>query len=122
MAGSRQTFERGVQMERAALAHLQQHGLQLLAQNWRSSAGELDLVMQDGDCLVFVEVRYRRTARFGSATESVDHRKQQRLARAASAFLCSQPRFQQAACRFDVIAISGDSPPQLEWIRHAFHL
>ncbi|WP_095096373.1 YraN family protein [Pseudomonas sp. Irchel 3A5] len=112
----------GREAETRALQHLQQQGLQLIAQNWLCKRGELDLVMLDGDTVVFVEVRYRRHSTWGGALESVDFRKQQKLVLAAQLFLQSDTRWADAACRFDVIAIEGDprGGPPLNWIKHAF--
>ena len=112
----------GREAETYALRYLQQQGLQLIAQNWLCKRGELDLVMLDGDTVVFVEVRYRRHSAWGGALESVDLRKQQKLVLAAQLFLQNETRWADAACRFDVIAIEGDpaSGPPLNWIKHAF--
>lgn len=106
-----------------ALTHLEEHGLRLLERNWRCRLGELDLVMLDGDTLVFVEVRYRRHAAWGGAEASVDARKRGRLAAAAQVFLQQQPRWAQRPCRFDVVAIAPAEPStaaRLNWIRSAF--
>lgn len=112
----------GREAETRALQHLQQQGLQLIAQNWLCKRGELDLVMLDGDTVVFVEVRYRRHSAWGGALESVDFRKQQKLVLAAQLFLQSETQWADAACRFDVVAIEGDprGGPPLSWIKHAF--
>ncbi|MET0611250.1 YraN family protein [Pseudomonas caspiana] len=112
----------GREAETRALQHLQQQGLQLIAQNWLCKRGELDLVMLDGDTVVFVEVRYRRHSAWGGALESVDFRKQQKLVLAAQLFLQNETRWADAACRFDVVAIEGDplGGPSLNWIKHAF--
>jgi putative endonuclease len=105
--------------ENLARDHLQQQGLRLLAQNWSCRGGELDLVMLDGDTVVFVEVRYRKHAAWGGALESVDARKRQRLILAAELFLQRENRWGKQPCRFDVVAISpGDSG--LNWLRNAF--
>ena len=91
--------------------------------NYRCRAGEIDLVMHDGDTLVFVEVRYRRRKRFGSGAESVDRVKQHRIIRAASRYLQQHPRWADNVCRFDVVSLSGDEgDPEIEWIKHAFEL
>ncbi|WP_160083454.1 YraN family protein [Pseudomonas sp. 8AS] len=103
--------------ETQARDHLLRHGLRLLAQNWRCRGGELDLVMLDGDTVVFVEVRYRRHAAWGGALESVDSRKQQRLIHAAQHFLQQESRWARQPCRFDVIALA---PTQLDWLKNAF--
>ncbi|MFF7705760.1 YraN family protein [Pseudomonas sp. NPDC007930] len=112
----------GREAEATALAHLRQHGLQLLAQNWRCRGGELDLVMLDSDTVVFAEVRYRQHRQWGGALESIDPRKRDRLILAAQHFLHEQPRWAEQPCRFDVIAIEGNDParPGLNWVKHAF--
>lgn len=77
--------------------------------------------MSVGEELIFVEVRYRRGARFGSAAESVDARKQQRLIRAAEDFLVRHPQFANHPCRFDVMALYGEADaPGCDWIAGAF--
>jgi putative endonuclease len=116
------TQQRGDAAEAQARQYLEQHGLRLLAQNWRCRVGELDLVMLDADTVVFVEVRYRRHSAWGGAAESVDARKREKLNRAAQHFLQQEARWAKYPCRFDVIAINADSqaPAQLDWIQNAF--
>jgi putative endonuclease len=109
--------ERGVAAETAALAWLERRGLKLLARNWRCRWGELDLVMQDGDCVVMVEVRLRASDRFGGAAASVDANKRARLISAARQFLARRP---DSPCRFDVVTMSAPDGRGLEWIRDAF--
>lgn len=114
--------ERGRAAEALARRHLEQQGLRLLAQNWLCRRGELDLIMLDGATVVFVEVRYRRSATWGGALESIDARKQAKLILAARYFLQKESRWAQHLCRFDVVAISPDknSTLQLDWIQNAF--
>jgi len=77
--------------------------------------------MQDGKTIVFVEVRYRSRSDFGSAAESIDSRKQQRLVVTAQHYLQTQPLLAGCDCRFDVVLIRGDArQPSVEWIRNAF--
>ena len=112
---------RGDAVETAALAFLQRHGLRLLARNAQARGGELDLVMLDGDAVVFVEVRYRATSAFGGGAASVDAGKRRKLVRAAQAYLLRYPQHAESPCRFDVIDASGDpGAPQIEWLRDAF--
>ena len=112
----------GREAETFALLYLQQQGLQTITQNWSCKRGELDLVMLDGDTVVFVEVRYRRHAGWGGARESVDRRKQEKLILAAQFFLQKEPHWNQHPCRFDVVAIEGDPGPDtpLHWLKNAF--
>ncbi|MBZ0221864.1 MAG: YraN family protein [Dokdonella sp.] len=111
----------GAQGEDLACAHLQAAGLRLLKRNVQYRHGELDLIMLEGATVVFVEVRYRRGGGFGDGIDSVTARKRERLTRAAASFLAEQPQLARAACRFDVIAISGSpTQPQFDWRRNAF--
>ncbi|MCW8154795.1 YraN family protein [Stutzerimonas stutzeri] len=111
----------GRSAEALALSHLCGKGLRLLERNWSCRSGELDLVMLDGDTVVFVEVRYRRHAAWGGALESVDTRKQQKLIRAAQLFLQKESRWARSPCRFDVVAIAAPGQTEnLNWIRNAF--
>jgi len=107
----------GQAAEDAALAHLQTQGLKLVQRNFRCRGGEIDLILQERDVLVFVEVRKRADARYGGAAASVTSRKQARLILAAQVFL---RRYRMPpACRFDVIAFEGD---RLNWIKNAIEV
>ncbi|GAB0147490.1 MULTISPECIES: YraN family protein [Marichromatium] len=108
----------GAAKERLAERYLRARGLTTEARNHRCRYGEIDLVMRDGDTLVFVEVRYRRSERYGSPAATVDARKQRRLAAAAAHYLQRHPTM--LCCRFDVVAISGQD--QIQWVKHAFSL
>ena len=113
----------GEAVEQQVEAYLQRRGLEPLARNFTTRLGEIDLIMRDGEQLVFVEVRYRQRRSFGSAAESVDFRKQQKLSRTAALYLQSQPRYQNFSCRFDVAACHPDNGPdslRIDWLRNAF--
>ena len=113
----------GAAAEAAACALLEREGQRTLARNVNYRFGELDLVMRDGDTVVFVEVRYRRDHRFGGAAGSVDFRKRRRLVLAARAWLAAQRGLADAPCRFDVVTVQGaDGDLECEWIRDAFRL
>lgn len=107
--------------EDKACAHLRAQGLLLLERNYRCRMGELDLVMRDGEQLVFVEVRSRANSRYGHPAETVTRSKQRRLARAAQHYLQTRARSgrEPPPCRFDVVAIS-DAGRRIDWIRDAF--
>ncbi|NCA68537.1 MAG: YraN family protein [Sphingobacteriia bacterium] len=106
----------GTAKEQLAESFLCRQGLRLVARNHRCRMGEIDLIMRDGATLVFIEVRYRHSERFGTAAATVDHRKQRRLTAAANHYLLGHPTL--LPCRFDVVAISGED--RIEWIKHAF--
>lgn len=110
---------RGAAVESLARDHLRAAGLADVSANAGYRVGELDLVMRDGDTLVFVEVRYRRGDAYGGGAASVDGRKRRKLIIAAQLFLGAHPALAVLPCRFDVVDASGE-PPRLRWIRDAF--
>ena len=115
-------LERGKAAEDFALQWLCERGLQNIARNVRCRFGEIDLVMQDGPDLVFVEVRYRRAGNKLDAAASIDSRKQRKLALTAAWYLARRKPQQDRPVRFDVIAIDGRSAGHsaLQWIKDAF--
>lgn len=109
---------RGAQAEQWAADYLQHQGLKLVTQNYRSRFGELDLIMQDGETLVFVEVRQRGRADFGGAAASIDHHKQQRLIRTAQQYLAGLSR--TPPCRFDAVLMDDAGGRNVQWLKNAF--
>lgn len=107
----------GQQQESLGRRYLERAGLRFVAANVTFRGGEIDLVMEDRDSLVFVEVRARASSAFGGAAATVGPGKQRRLARAAGLFLAQHPRWSQRPCRFDVLAIDAG---EIGWIRDAF--
>jgi putative endonuclease len=101
--------------EEAAARLLERNGLVIVARNYRTRFGEIDLIARDGEVLVFVEVRLRTTGQCGGAAASIGARKRSRVEAAARRFLAGLPR--EPACRFDVITLEGDAPT---WLRAAF--
>jgi putative endonuclease len=114
------TLAKGSAAEALAEEFLVREGLRTQCKNFRCRAGEIDLIMQHRETLVFVEVRLRSNTQFCSAAESVDRRKQQKIMRAAQLYLQQKNLTDAVPCRFDVIALShvGSSAP--EWIQNAF--
>jgi len=94
---------------------LQSHGMTIVARNYRTRLGEIDLIARDGDVLVFVEVRLRADGRCGGAAASIGPAKQRRLAAAASAYISRLGR--PPPCRFDVVTLEQGEPA---WLRGAF--
>ena len=107
---------RGRDWENLACRYLQRRGLKLVAQNYSSRYGEIDLIMRDQDTLVFTEVRYRSQDTFGSALESIDSHKQSAIIATAECYLQHHPW--EGACRFDAVLIQGEAEPQ--WLVNAF--
>ncbi len=114
--------EAGRRAEQDACDYLERQGLRLVERNYRCASGEIDLIMRDRDTLVFVEVRYRRSRRFGGGAESVDRRKQGKLSATAAHYLQTHPGAARRPCRFDVIALTGadNGHPHVDWISNAF--
>ena len=112
--------DRGAWAEDMALAFLVEQGLREVARNYRCRHGEIDLILDDGDTLVFVEVRFRASGALVSAAQSITHAKQRRLLASAEHFLQRRADSEQRECRFDVVAISGNAPrPAVRWLRDA---
>lgn len=118
MARERQQL--GILGESLAAGILQQNGYRILARNVRTPVGEIDLVARQGDALVFIEVKLRRSLRFGTPAEAVTASKQRRLRRAAQYYLLKQPS-PAAKIRFDVVAITLlTDNPDIQIIQAAF--
>ncbi|EFO81591.1 hypothetical protein OSCT_0607 [Oscillochloris trichoides DG-6] len=104
--------------EAAAHAYLLRQGYRILARNWRCSRGELDLVAQDGDQIVFVEVRTRRSSGPISPEESITPTKRQRLLRLAMIYLDQSDLPSTSACRIDLIAVEVDRQGRVARLDH----
>jgi putative endonuclease len=98
--------ELGKTGEDLAAAELERRGYAIVARRYRTRYGEIDIVARDGDTLVFVEVKVRATAEYGTAVEAVTRSKQRRVVRMAEDYLVRQA-LTSVACRFDVVAIDG---------------
>jgi len=111
----------GFSVEARAEAFLEAQGLTTIDRNYSCRFGEVDLIMRDGEALVFVEVRGRSSERFGKAIESVTVQKQRRIIATAAHYLQRQPGSANKPCRFDVVGVlTCIEPPSIEWIRSAF--
>lgn len=111
----------GDQAEELACQYLHKRGLKTLVRNFLCSCGELDVIMEDDETIVFVEVRYRRNNQFGDGVESVTKSKQRKLISSALYFLQQHPKYSDRPTRFDVVAISDQlQQTDIDWIKHAF--
>jgi putative endonuclease len=107
--------------EDAACRYLQMHGFTLIDRNYQCKIGEIDLIMQDKEHIVFVEVRHRESNDHGSGLESIDKRKMNRIIRTATLYLQDKEWLFKVHSRFDVISMFGPiHTAQIEWIKNAF--
>lgn len=106
--------------EQRAFRYLIDRGLRPVARNFRSRGGEIDLIMLDGECLTFIEVRCRRSTGFTTPALSVDPRKQRKIIRTAALFGARNRTYANHVMRFDVVAVEGVDCPTIKWIRDAF--
>lgn len=114
-------LQRGNNAEIAAEQYLINQGLHSIQRNYRCKVGEIDLLMQDIQTLVFIEVRYRSNPYYGSAAESITPQKISRIRRTAEHFLQTHNRYTHMYMRFDVIAVSAQSTKSdILWIKDAF--
>jgi putative endonuclease len=103
--------------ETLAMQHLQTMGYCILERNWRSADGEIDLVAQDGEVIVFVEVKTRTSRAFGSPEESITRRKRARIQRAAEAYLAANG-LPDVMWRIDIVAIDCAASGKVERLEH----
>ncbi len=108
------TQAKGFDEETRAMEYLVAQGLRLVARQWRCRFGEIDLIMRDGDGLVFVEVRHRKSAAFGGALSSVTASKLAKMERAAQMYLVESGH--RGHCRFDAVLVSPAL--QIDWLKN----
>lgn len=114
--------QKGQQAETIALNYLQNQGLIKLQTNFSCKCGEIDLIMQDNEFLVFVEVRYRNRTQYGHPLETINYAKQKKIIKTIQFFLMQYPKYSQLPCRIDAIAINSQTPSgqeQINWIKNA---
>lgn len=112
----------GALWEKAAESYLKSNGLKLLHRNFSSRFGEIDLIMEDENVLVFIEVKYRERSDHGSGADAVTHHKQARISRTAAWYLAKNPYRAEQICRFDVISMTAQQNDQgINWIKNAFY-
>lgn len=109
----------GFAAERMARDYLIRQGLRFRESNYRSRLGEIDLIMQDKQYLVFIEVRMRSSKIFGGAIDSITYAKRQKIIKTASCYLQRYALHEQFSSRFDVVTMEGQ-PPDIQWIPNAF--
>lgn len=108
--------QKGWAGEGLAVDYLRENGFRIIAQNWQSRLGEIDIIAEDKETLVFIEVKTRRTASYGLPQEAVTHYKQKQIIKTALGYLKSK-RFINRDIRFDVVSILEE---KVELIKNAF--
>lgn len=107
---------RGERAETLAADFLHGKGLRIVARNYRSRYGEIDLIAREGTTVVFVEVRSRSSETYGGAAASITAAKREKLLKTARHYLAGVSPL--PPCRFDAVLLSGE-PPRIEWVRNA---
>lgn len=109
--------KQGAQAELLAQAYLSERGLKFIEANLACTQGEIDLIMSDGETLVFIEVRWRKTAAYGGAAVSITPAKLKRLSNACAVFL-QQNRI-NSPCRIDAVLLQGElTAPEITWLKN----
>jgi putative endonuclease len=112
----------GKRGEELAAAHLAGAGYRIIERNYRCLLGEIDIVAEEGETLVFVEVKSRRSAAYGDPQQAVGYQKQKKISRIAAHYL-QEKRLCNRAARFDVVAVKLlPGQVQIELIRNAFEV
>ncbi len=114
-------LQAGYHAEYLACHYLCRHGLQLIIKNYRCHYGEIDLIMRDEQCLVFVEVRYRKNRYYGDAVNSVNAHKQRKIIATAKHYLGQQVLFDKLCYRYDIVTLHGQQQQELKWHKNAFN-
>lgn len=107
----------GTEWEKAAAQYLAGQGMKVVESNFRCRQGEIDLIGYHQGCLVFVEVKYRKTSQSGYALAAVDCRKQRRICRVADYYRYLHRIGNDAGIRYDVVAIQDG---EVQWVQNAF--
>lgn len=98
----------GTKYEDMATAYLVNQGYRIIERNYKNAFGEIDIILEKDETLIFAEVKFRSSNKYGSPLEAVDYRKQKRICKAALYYYTRHGYAESRACRFDVIGISGD--------------
>lgn len=107
----------GADKESLAAAYLKTKGVRIVCKNYRVRQGEIDLIGWEGDTLLFIEVKYRKNAKSGSAMEAVGFSKKRQISRVSLFYLNNHRIGMNVSMRYDVVAIDGE---KITWIKNAF--
>ncbi len=122
MAPDNSRAEFGRMAEDLALRYLQKHDLALLARNFRSRFGEIDLIMRENNTIIFIEVRSRKNSAFLHPVETIDNSKRNKIRKTSQVFMQKTSVFNHCNWRFDVVTLIGRSEHgmKIEWFKGAF--
>lgn len=129
-----QTRKKGLLIEGLVAEYLRQHQFSVITRNFQCRLGEIDLILKQeaqevsenngnvcNECLVFVEVRFRKNMLYGGPLASINWKKQQKLIKTAEFFLKQKPYYRKYACRFDVVGVTmNNGLAEFEWVQNAF--
>lgn len=118
MLNRRQIF--GLKSEEVAAKFIQKNGYKILCRNFKTKIGEIDLIAEEDGTIVFIEVKARKTQRFGSPKYAITQKKQRKISQVALYYLKNNPKYSKKA-RFDVITV-GESSKDIRIIKNAFEL
>lgn len=110
----------GQRAESEAQTYLESQGLLLIEKNYSCRMGEIDLIMRDEKAIIFIEVRFRHLADYGSSIETIGPSKQRRIIRSSMHYLQKKNLYDQVDCRFDVVGL--DPADKIIWIKDAFQV
>ena len=105
----------GTAFEEIAANYLRKQGIRIIDMNYRISGGEIDLIGEDNENIIFIEVKYRKTASYGEPWEAVSIHKQKKICNVARQY-CYSKRIRKQV-RYDIISICGD---EILWFQNAF--
>jgi len=109
------TRKTGTFYENAVCKFLEEKGIKILQRNFRCKAGEIDIIGKKEECIIFFEVKYRKSTAYGYAQEAVNKKKQKKICNCAMYYCLQNKEVKQI--RYDVVAITGE---EIQWIPNAF--
>lgn len=113
-------WELGKYGEEKAVEYLEKQGYEIIARNFRSARGEIDIIARDEDFIIFIEVKLRRSQKYGPPQSAVDYRKQEKIKKVTEYFLLKQG-LRNERIRFDVISIEIEAGKvKLKHFKNAF--
>jgi len=119
---SKQNLFLGKSGEEIATSLLKENGYKILARNFKTKIGEIDIIARDKDTISFVEVKTRHSDKFGLPQEAISSSKQRQISKAALAYLKDNNLLNNKA-RFDVVSvIISQNQPKIDLIKNAFEL